>query len=333
MSQAPLRTAIVGAGVFARDVHLPAILGLPDRFELVAVCSRTRESAEKLAAAAGKPIDITTDYDALLAREDIDVIDVVVTIKLLPEFVERALAAGKHVISEKPVAPTVERGRALLTHTPTNRVWMVAENWRYVQSFMAAAQILREGRLGKPIQCHWAFYNVMSHGNKYYNTDWRRAGDFPGGFLLDGGVHNIAALRMLMGEVSNVTAFTSQFREDLPPTDTMAAGFVFDNGALGTMSVTFAAPSHGDTGLTVICENGVLRVDREQLELTLSGQTDRSLFSENGVRDEFTAFADAILDGTPHRNPPEQALQDVAIIEALLKSGETGQAVKPERIV
>src|SRR5690554_3940609 len=97
MTDAPIRIAIVGAGIFAHDVHLPAIQSLSDRYELVAVCSRTAESAQKLADAAGKPLDITTDYDALLARDDIDAIDVVVTINLLPDFVEKALASGKHV--------------------------------------------------------------------------------------------------------------------------------------------------------------------------------------------------------------------------------------------
>src|SRR5690606_26774134 len=124
MTHSPLRLAFVGAGIFARDAHLPAILSMPEVFEPVAAYSRTRESAEKLANAAGRPLDLYTDLDTMLARDDIDVIDVVVTINLLPDFVEKALASGKHVISEKPVAPTVERGKALLAHKPSDRVWM-----------------------------------------------------------------------------------------------------------------------------------------------------------------------------------------------------------------
>src|SRR5690606_10967246 len=122
-------------------------------------------------------------------------------------------------------------------------------------------------------------------------------------------------------------------REDLPPTDTLAAAMRFDSGALGTLTMTFAAGSGNDDGLSVICRNGSLRVQREQLEVTRTGQTDRTLFTDQGVRDEFAAFADAIQQGVPHRNTPAQALQDVAVIEALLRSGETGAAVAPERIV
>jgi predicted dehydrogenase len=333
MTRAPLRVAFIGAGLFARDAHVPNMLTLPELYEPVAVYSRTRESAEQLVAAVGKPMDITTDLDAILSRDDIDVFDVTVTINLLPEFVKKALATGKHVISEKPVAPTVAQGRELLKHTPTNAVWMVAENWRYIQSFLAASTLLNTGTLGKPIQMHWATAVKLDAGNKYYGTDWRRAGDFPGGFLLDGGVHNIAALRLLLGEISRVSAFTAQVREDLPPTDTLAATFRFDNGALGTYTTSFAAPAGADTGLTIVCENGSLRIQRDQLEIIQAGQTDRHLFSENGIRDELVAFAEAILDGKPHHNSAAQALQDVAIIEAILKSGPTGESVTPERIV
>ena len=333
MTQPPLRTAIVGAGLFARDVHLPTLQSLSDRFQLVAVCSRSQESAEHLAAAAGVPVDVTTDLDALLARDDIDAIDVVVPINALPDITEKALQAGKHVISEKPVAPTVARGKALLAYERPDRVWMVAENMRYVQAFVAAADILRSGQLGKPVMCSWAVRNAMQPSNKYYKTDWRRAGDFPGGFLLDGGVHNMAALRLLMGDALQVTGFTALVREDMPPTDTLTASILFESGALGNFGMTFAAPSGSDSGLTVVCEQGMIRVRNDQLEITQSGQTDRSLFSEHGVYNEFVAFADAIQNGAPHRNTAREALRDVALLEAMLKSAESGAAVTPEAII
>ena len=332
MTHPPLRTAIVGAGLFARDVHLPTLMSMPDRFQLVAVSSRSRESAELLAAAAGVPMDVTTDLDALLARDDIDVIDVVVPINAMPDITEKALMSGKHVISEKPLAPSVARGKALLAHERPDRVWMVAENMRYVQSFLAAADILKSGQLGKPIMSSWAVRNTMLPSNKYYKTDWRRAGDFPGGYLLDGGVHNMAELRLLMGEARHVAAFTALVREDMPPVDTVTASIRFESGALGTFAMTFAAAYGSDSGLTVICEQGMIRVRNDHLEVTQSGQTDRSLFSEHAIYQEFAAFAAAIQDGKPHRNTAREALRDVALLEAMFRSAETGETVEPERI-
>lgn len=333
MTHPPLRIAIIGAGLFARDVHLPTLMSMPDRFQLVAICSRSQQSAEHLAAAANSPVDITTDLDALLARDDVDVVDIVVPINALPDITEQALDAGKHVISEKPVAPTVARGKELLAHQRPDRVWMVAENMRYVQSFLAAADILKSGQLGQPILSSWTVRNAMQPGNKYYATEWRRAGDFPGGFLLDGGVHNMAALRLLLGEVQEVAAFTKLVRVDMPPVDTVSSSIQFENGSLGTFGLTFSAASPSDSGLTVVCEKGMMRVRNDQLELTQSGQTDRSFFSEHGVYQEFAALADAIQNGTSHRNTAREALQDVAVLEAMFKSAETGQAVEPERVL
>jgi len=54
---------------------------------------------------------------------------------------------------------------------------------------------------------------------------------------------------------------------------------------------------------------------------------------QQGIREEFAAFAAAVRDGAPHHNTPDQAVQDVAVIEAILRAAETGERVAPERIV
>ena len=81
----------------------------------------------------------------------------------------------------------------------------------------------------------------LKPGNKYYHTDWRRSGTFPGGFLLDGGVHHVAALRQVVGEIVSVSAEVRQVRADLPPADTLSAALEFESGVIGSYSVTYAA--------------------------------------------------------------------------------------------
>ena len=73
----PIRLALVGAGIFARDAHVPAIKALGDRFEIAAVYSRTRATAEALLPLLPGSADIYTDLDALLARPDIEAVDVI----------------------------------------------------------------------------------------------------------------------------------------------------------------------------------------------------------------------------------------------------------------
>lgn len=332
----PIRLALIGTGIFARDAHIPTLQALGDAFEIVALCNRSREPAEDLAAELGTPVDVTTDLDALLARDDIDAVDVVVPIHTLPSVVEQALAAGKHVISEKPVAPDVATGRRLLAlyGQHADRVWMVAENWRYDHVMSGAAEIIRRGDIGRPLLVDWALRSDFSPSNKYFSTTWRRENRFPGGLLLDGGVHYAAALRMLAGEVASVSAVATQHSPDLPPVDTLSATLVFENGALGSFGVTYAAGGPWPWALTVTGDEGALRISDGVISVATGSDTYALELPEHqGIREEFTAFAAAIRDGAPHHNTPDQAVQDVALIEAMLRAAETGQHVAPERIV
>ena len=332
----PIRLAVVGAGIFARDAHLPALLAQPDRFEIVALYSRTRANAEALAEKFALRADISTDLDALLARPDIDAVDLLLPIEALAPAVEQALRAGKHVISEKPIAPDVATGERLLglyANYP-QQVWMVAENWRYEQAFAAAAEIVQRGDLGTIYAADWALYIPVLPGNKYYHTDWRRSGTFPGGFLLDGGVHHVAVLRQTLGEIASVSAQVKQMRPDLPPADTLSAALEFERGLLGAYTVTYGAGASWANALHVVGERGALRVDRGLVELFLGGEPLPALtFDNSSVNHELTAFADAVQRGQAHRNTPEQALQDVAVVEAMLESAESGRRVQPKRFV
>jgi predicted dehydrogenase len=237
--QEPIHLAIIGAGVFARDAHLPAIQALRPTFEVQAVYSRRLTSAVSLASQTSSEVDTYTDLPALLARDDIEAVDILLPIDIMPSVVEQALRAGKHVISEKPIAPDVATARQLLLTSSPRQVWMVAENFRYEEAFIRAGSIVMKGELGKPLLFNWVEHRDIGPGNKYYETEWRRTNRFPGGFVLDWGVHFVAALRLILGEIASVTATTAQMREDLPPVDTLSATLRLESGLIGTLGVTW----------------------------------------------------------------------------------------------
>ncbi len=336
----PVRIAYIGAGIFTRDTHLPALAALGDTFEVVAVYSRTRESAVQMAGMLPGEVEIHRDMGTMLARlshDDIDAVSITLPIPMLPDAVEQVLEAGKHVFSEKPVATTVARGRRLLdVHAShPDQVWMVGENYRYEEPFVRAGEIVASGEIGRVHMADWAIYVPFTPDNKYFKTQWRRNVLYPGGMLMDGGVHHIAGWRMVLGEVAAVNAMATLRRADLPPLDTLSASMEFDSGAVGAYSVTYAAGAPWWGSLQIVGENGALRVSRgDPLEVTVAGQT-RQIPVETfkGVEREFAAFAAAIRAGTPHRNTPDQALQDVAVLEAILQAAESGQRVVPERVV
>ncbi len=330
MAQQPVRIAIVGAGIFAREAHVPAITALGDTFEIVAVCSRTRASAELLARQIGDRVQVETDLETLLARKDVDAVDLVMPIDTMPAAVRAALQSGKHVISEKPIAPDVAEGLELMQAQKDN-VWMVAEDMRYQPAVEAAAEIVARGDIGGIVLSSWIISNDMRPSNRYYNTSWRRSGDFPGGFLLDGGVHQAAAMRRIIGEIASVRSDVRQVRSDLPPCDTLATSIAFASGALGTFALTYAAAESYDSGLLAVGERGMLKMNYQTVEITRDGKTETQEFAEDGVQREFAAFAAAIR-GEPHQNTPAQALQDLAVIEAILSSAQRGERVTLPRI-
>lgn len=335
---APVRLALLGAGVFVQKAHLPALLALDSLFEIVALFSPSGRSARNVADLLPQNPPVTTDLAALLARPDVDAVDVVLPIGAMPAVVEAALAAGKHVISEKPIAPELAGvGRLLDAYAASlarfpGQVWMVGENWRYEPAFLQAAALVQDGAIGRPITFHWAHAQAMSANNPYYQTSWRRDGSVPGGFVLDAGVHHMAALRMILGEVTHVQAQTASVRPDLPPVDTVTATLTMQSGVIGTYAATYALPNPhtppGDPFLQIVGDLGILRVHRTMIEIEKNSEIERmSIRGYRGVELELAAFAAAIQSGVAHRNPPQAAAQDLAVIEAMLRSASEGRRI------
>jgi predicted dehydrogenase len=345
-----VRLAVVGAGIYARDAHLPAYAQLQDRFDLVAVCSRTATSAETLAEhwctlapSSSRPL-IYTDLTALLASPDIDAVDIILPIPVQTPAVQAALAAGKHVVSEKPIAPSRAEAQALLDvhRRYPEKVWMVAENWRYEEAFVRAAELLARGAVGRPLVTYWTQFTPMNRASKYYGTAWRREGEYPGGLLLDGGVHYVSVLRMLLGEITGVAAMARQIAPDLKPLDTITATLEFANGVQGIYLNTFAVGTPFAAALTIVGDEGSLRIERGKLQVARgaagagvvagggTGPVAAAPVEEircayyNGVERELEAFAAAVLDAVPHRNTPLEALADLAVVEAMLASAADG---------
>ena len=176
-----LKVALAGSGIFAREAHAPAWLKLGERVQIVAVWSRSRAHAESLAALLPGDVRIATDISALFNDPAIDAIDIVLPIDVQPELITRALAAGKHVVSEKPIAHNVALGRELIgAWQRSDRVWMVAENWRYESAFRQAAALVKDHAIGAPVTASWVLHAPVDPANKYYHTPWRRtSGRFP----------------------------------------------------------------------------------------------------------------------------------------------------------
>ena len=205
-----LGIGLVGARYGAR-MHLANYANLPgDAVQIRGLCSRTKESATALAREASVAF-VTDDYDALLARPDIEVIDLCVPPALHHEFAIRAAAAGKHIIMEKPLTgyfgepgdpepigvkvPRVRmregaRRNAEAVREAVRRSgvkFCYAENWVYAPPIDKMRRLIAASK-GSILELR-AEEN-HSGSNSVFSRDWKSTG---GGALLRMGVHSVGA--------------------------------------------------------------------------------------------------------------------------------------------
>ncbi|PSN65999.1 NAD(P)-binding protein, partial [Corynespora cassiicola Philippines] len=326
--------ALIGSGIFAKEEHLPAIRATP-LLDLKAVYSRSHASAQALAS--GITVDLYSEdqegrtYDDLLKRDDISGVVIALPILVQPTFIKKALAAGKHVIAEKPIAKDVATAAELISwyraNSP-NATFAIAENFRYLESFLYGAQEV--AKLGRILGFRTRVSNFVQPGGKYFETAWRKKPEYQGGFLLDGGVHFVAATRLLLGENKPVktSAFSTLLQEHLPPVDTLNATLLLKSGASGVVDISFGTTFKG-AEYAVAAEKGTVQVTRGKVTVTVDGKEEVTEFPEegSGVKQEIKAWAESLVKGTPNEaQSPEEALRDLEILEAMLKSGENGGA-------
>ena len=166
----------------------------------------------------------------------------------------------------------------------------------------------------------------------------RQKPDYQGGILLDGGIHFVAALRCLLEaagqSISTVRASTSLIKEDLPPFDTLNASMTTVNKRNGTFNLSYGSRFRRECRIRIITTNGAVSVTPS--EVIISSNDKRAIQERtyrfppgNGVRKEVAAFAESIYRREPNpRGSPEQAYEDLKLLQGMLESGEEEGAMK-----
>ncbi|MFF7889655.1 Gfo/Idh/MocA family protein [Streptomyces sp. NPDC020794] len=261
-----LRFGVVGCGVIG-GLHARVLSSYPPlaaRARLVAVASSAPERAHRLAAETGSE---ATDVDSLLNRSDIDVISVCTPSGLHAELGQLALAAGKHIVVEKPVDVTAAAADRLIDSArKAGRTLAVISQRRFDPASRMLRSALDAGELGTLTS---GLVEIpLWRGQSYYDSgDWRgsRALD-GGGALLNQGVHAVDLIQWLLGPVVEVTAHTAlRGHRGIEVEDVVTASLRHAGGALTSLLATTAAYPGRTTRLAVHGDRGSAVIDNDEL--------------------------------------------------------------------
>ncbi len=229
--------AIIGAGIGA--AHAEVYLALPDRFKVAAICDLDSNRAAPLVAASGAVYE--ADLARIFAAPSIDIIDVCLPPHLHMKVASDALAAGKHVICEKPLVSSVADADLLADRAKTagKQVFPVFQ-YRFGKGATQMRALIDAGLAGKPfvgtLETHW------DRQATYYDIDWRGtwAGE-QGGAILGHAIHIHDWLSFILGPVAQVYADVATRVNDIEVEDCAAISIRMESGALVTSSVTLGA--------------------------------------------------------------------------------------------
>jgi predicted dehydrogenase len=239
-----IRVALLGGGFMART-HAQSYGALKERAQVSVVCAL--EGADAIAADLGAAV--STDWEAVVAMEGIDAVDVCLPTPLHRPVAEAALAAGKHVLLEKPIALSLEDADAIGDAARANsRVLMVGHVLRYMPEIVEMRRLLDAGEIGRPLAATALRLSAPPDWNQ-----WMLDPAKSGGVLVDMMVHDFDILNALLGPAERVIARAAA--------DGRHFQMLLEHpGGAGAIEGSHAMPgSYPFTAnLRVLCERGVL---------------------------------------------------------------------------
>jgi predicted dehydrogenase len=321
MAEAPLRLGVLGAARIA-----PAALVAPARRSaravVQAVAARDRARAEAFAGKHGVPT-AHGSYEALLADPDVDAVYNPLPNGLHGVWTVRALRAGKHVLCEKPFTANAAEARAVAqVAAESGRVVMEAFHWRYHPLAGRMLEIVRSGELGeiRRIETRVCFPLLNTRDIRYQPS-------LAGGALMDAGCYALHVLRTLAGEEPRVVS--ARARRLGPDVDrAMDARFALANGGegravcsmLSRRLLAVSARVEG-TGGTLSVLNPIAPQYFHRLRVTTAAGSRRERFpGATSYGCQLEAFVAAVSDGAPPLTGPDDAIANMALIDAVYRA-------------
>ncbi len=294
--------------------------------KVVAIASRDKDKADAEADRLGIPLAFGS-YEALLESPDIDAVYLPLPNHLHAEWVRKAADAGKHVLCEKPFAMDAAEAALTIDYAASRGVKvMEAFMYKFHPQWTTAKRIIRSGELGRIVSIHTQF--------AFNNKDPKNIRNIPeagGGAIMDIGCYAVSSARFLLGaEPRRVLSRVE--RDPAFGTDILSSALLDFGGAHAAFSVSTQAfaSQHVDVlgtsgSLSVILPfNMYGDVPAELRVATGIGSRTISCGPAEQYRLMFEAFSRSAAEGLPEPCPPEDAVANMKVLDALLLSEKTG---------
>ncbi len=285
----PIRIAVIGAGQIGTR-HLEKYAPIPDA-QVVAICDVREEQARAMAARFGVP-DVYTDYREMLARDDIDAVDVCLHNRLHRPVTVDVLEAGKHCYCEKPMSWSYADAKAMYEAAQrTGRKLHIQLGTLYENESRAAKRIIDEGLLGEIYFAKTIHYRRRGrpYVDGYGSPAFVNTATSGGGAMLDMAVYHISLILHLLGNPApeTVSGTTYQKLENMYPDRREESGYNVEE--LGMAYVRLAG------GISLMLEEAwAIHSD--------DPNNDQVMGSRGGLRVSpltyFTTLADLEMDGS-----------------------------------
>ena len=332
-----VRYAVVGAGWIAQEDFMPGVAKTGNSLMTALVTGDARKGRELSEKYAIEQVCGYDGFDALLTSGKIDAIYLATPNTMHRDFTIRALAAGIHVLCEKPMAPAIEDCGAMIeAGQKSGAKLMIAYRLHFEEATLEAIETVRSGKLGQPRIFSSIFTQQIESSNH------RTEGDKWAGPLPDMGPYPINGVRNLFG-AEPIEAFgrTASARGDerfskIPEIVSVWLRFTDERIAQFTMSYGSEAVSEyrvSGTEGDLMMTPGFTWEKGQTLAVTVKGKKDEKTFDKvDQFAGETKYFSDCVLDNKEPEPYGEEGLCDVCVIKALEKSIASGKVEPVEQI-
>jgi predicted dehydrogenase len=344
-----LKIGLIGCGGITR-AHVEGWRTVADRAEIVAIADLSQATATKRAEQIGHPVQIYADYRELLADGGVDAVDVALPHHLHCEAIVAAAAAGKHVMTEKPLCLSLDEAAEIARAVEASRITlMAAHNQLFFPSVQQAKQMILHGDLGRiylieSLDCFGGRRplgpdkSTWGESESPSSAGWRSEPEkMGGGELIDTGYHPTYRLLFLAGQKPvEVAAVLGTYRRPMQREDTANVLVKFEDGMTGKIFTSWATrgPGTGRILFHVMGEAGQMWAEADKLYYMPVGFQSPAVVEYPGwdfarsFPAEIAHFVDAIEGGFEPLHSVAEATTTLQLILSAYRSAETGTIVK-----